>query len=298
MNHKKTRTPIISNRLDTFQIKFNSLDKKNIFTKLSVDPFIEDEFNNKIKSINIKINKISNNIIEGKVFNLLAKPKITRKVEETFTFIDREQIERQKFMRERINKITMIKDDIGKNIFNGVEIKSKLEKFFSKNKSKNIFNFEMPKNSSNKNISLEEIKEFAENDESNLNINPEDKNKDKINFKSFKSSADGFEKDNNFKWNSVKKSKKNLTKVKIINTRDLFNKNKDDEDYNSSYNYENNNENNFETSKLKNFENKFPMYKLNDNRGIFKFEKTFDNPTRSIKQEQEELDAIRTYLSR
>ena len=62
--------------------------------------------------------------------------------------------------------------------------------------------------------------------------------------------------------------------------------------------YENNNENNFETSKLKNFENKFPMYKLNDNRGIFKFEKTFDNPTRSIKQEQEELDTIPTYLSR
>ena len=296
------------NSKDGLNYQVGVLQKKLLFSNLTVEEIPHEEIDEKMIDINNEINKISQNILTGKVFDLLAKPNLTKIKEEEFIFVDKEQIVRQKFMRERIRKLTVSAD----KHLESTKIKSKLAEYFKKNENfkSNFFpekflhlkKLVKIKNSKNSEIYQDNTinENFQLEDENENNENSETLEKSKKNFletlqsSNNRSNFQNFNQTNNssnLKFNkctsqsSLNKDKNVFDKISTIKINFCNSKTKDFE--NKKDNYQNNYENlnniynsvNYQTTispKLRNYEIEVPNDILNNQTsgGIFRFDKT------------------------
>lgn len=135
--------------------KSENIEKLDIFSKLKINHDPEEEMNTKLHDINDEINKISKNINLEHEVNLLTIPK-KKKIEYIdISYVDQEQLKREKFMRERIRKITNennIKDLLFYTKKKHMNIKSKLEEYIKQKQSSKDFQSPEPIGKSEKTI--------------------------------------------------------------------------------------------------------------------------------------------------
>lgn len=113
-----------------------NVDRQQIFSKLIIDQNPDEEMNLKLHTINNEIKKISKNINIEDDINLLAVPKKKKIVEFIdVDYVDYEHLKREKFMRERIKKITNANKDFPfETMKKHSNIKSKIEDYIKSKK--------------------------------------------------------------------------------------------------------------------------------------------------------------------
>jgi len=127
------------NKINLSFLNPSTFDNIFLFKSVIVND-LEEGINEKLKNINIQINKISRDINDGKSLNLLdmPPPKIIRKSYiRTEPTIDNDQLEREKTMRERIQKLTFGNNENSINFINKkcLHVKSKLGDYLTENKN-------------------------------------------------------------------------------------------------------------------------------------------------------------------